>query len=503
MRLPSDDSSLEDDASVSDTLPAHMSDEEQVGLVAAADGTKRSPRRTTSSFSLALQTQAITVPSDPWEAIRTKQRRIRRRKCCFMVLVTAIVVAVASFLVIEMAGESEEATLETTTHHQSHIHDDVATDMYDEHQRKDDDDFAIDRFDDDDSLPSDSTNETLYTNFVADKLKDEEEELSDKSSLLESESAEDSEAEDEFSSTFNENVSNKIVCPMKPPPPSDNDKPGNFDEYIEADKTKLTATGALAESTKDYRNEGYDGFGISYEQAKANIYDYITEYFVPPLQQNDGGSIYESACGTAANLLMTLEIIAENGVRDVTVYGSEYVADSVTIARQMLDVHMPGGFHVGSICQADSTNLEHVPSNSIDVVFTGYIDPLVDPLGLDPEEDVSDAIDKSIARCKSADEEDSEIAEKEQRAQEEWFARWVTEMVRITKPGGSVIIEDVAKPVCQIKKDWGGVSQAWWTIAVAKYDWDIDVDSITFEPGPRNPDRYKGRRYNVAMRKWG
>ena len=78
MRLPSDDSSLEDDASVSDTLPAHMSDEEQVGLVAAADGTKRSPRRTTSSFSLALQTQAITVPSDPWEAIRTKQRRIRR-----------------------------------------------------------------------------------------------------------------------------------------------------------------------------------------------------------------------------------------------------------------------------------------------------------------------------------------------------------------------------------------------------------------------------------------
>ena len=282
----------------------------------------------------------------------------------------------------------------------------------------------------------------------------------------------------------------------------DNDKPGNFDEYIEADKTKLTATGALVESTEDYRNEGYDGFTISYEQAKANIYDYITEYFVPPLRQNGESSIYESACGTAANLLMTLEIISENGINDVTVYGSEYVADSVTVARQMLEAHMPKSFHMGSICQADSTNLEHVPSNSIDVVFTGYIDPIVDPLGLlDPEEDVSDAVDKSIERCKSVDEEDHEIAEKEQRAQEEWFARWVTEMVRITKPGGAVIIEDVAKPICQIRQDWGGVSQAWWTMAVAKYGWDVDVDSITFEPGPRNPDRYKGRRYNVSMRR--
>ena len=46
-----------------------------------------------------------------------------------------------------------------------------------------------------------------------------------------------------------------------------------------------------------------------------------------PALRNGGGSIYESACGTAANLLMTLEIIAESGVKDVTVYGSEYVAE--------------------------------------------------------------------------------------------------------------------------------------------------------------------------------
>ena len=195
MRLPSDDSSLEDDASVSDNLPGHLSeDEQQVGLVTAANDTNRIPRRTTSSFTLALQTQPITVPPDPWEAIRTKQRRIRRRKCCFTFLVTAIVLAVAAFLVIEMAGEGEEATLETTTHHQSHIHDDAATDMYDEHQRKDDDDLAIDSFDDDDGLPSEpesgeSESEDEFSSaFNAEVL--DQEELSDKSPLLESESEE-------------------------------------------------------------------------------------------------------------------------------------------------------------------------------------------------------------------------------------------------------------------------------------------------------------------------
>ena len=84
--------------------------------------------------------------------------------------------------------------------------------------------------------------------------------------------------------------------------------------------------------------------------------------------------------------------------------------NSVTIARQMIEAHIPESFHMGSICQADSTNLEHVPSNLMDVTFTGYIDPLVDPLNIHSDEDISDAIDVSIARCKSTDEADHEIA---------------------------------------------------------------------------------------------
>jgi len=440
MMLPAMDSSLEDDVSVSDNLPAYRLDEEQVALVVASDGAKRSPRR--STFSQALQTQPITVPRDPWLAIRTTQRQKQRRKFCALFVITVVVVAVAAFLVIEMA------VLEDTQ--PTHGIEEEEEDIYDEHQRGGDDDLAFDGFDDDDIIQSNNTDETS---------------------------------------------SDRITCPQEPPPPSDNDKQGNFDEYIEADTTKLTATGELAERAEDYRNQGYDGFSKNFAQAKENIYDYVQEYFVPALR-NGGGSIYESACGTAANLLMTLEIIAESGVKDVTVYGSEYIADSVTIARQMIEAHMPEGFYMGSICQADSTNLEHVPSNSMDVTFTGYIDPLVDPLDLHPDEGISD----SIARCKSADHE---IAEKEQKAQEQWFARWVTEMVRITKPGGSLIVEDVAKPICEIYRDWGGVSQAWWPKAVADYGWDIRVDSITFGPAARSPVKYKGRRYNVAMRKMG
>ena len=198
-----------------------------------------------------------------------------------------------------MADEVEDGLPEDTepvTHNHGHSSGIAAEDIYDEHQRGQDDDLAFSGFDDDDNIPSKS----------ADELS------SDAPSLSQ---------EDEYEATKEE-----VTCPQEPPPPSDNDKQGNFDEYIEADKTKLTASGELADSTEDYRNQGYDGFSKNFAQAKENIYDYVQEYFVPALR-NGGGSIYESACGTAANLLMTLEIIAESGVKDVTVYGSEYVAE--------------------------------------------------------------------------------------------------------------------------------------------------------------------------------
>jgi len=290
----------------------------------------------------------------------------------------------------------------------------------------------------------------------------------------------------------------QFQCPVKPSLPAENDKPGNFDEYIEDDAAKLSnATTFFSE----FRSKGYDGFRESFQDAKANVYDYVVNYFVPPLR--NGGTIYESACGMAANLLMTLEILAENYVADVEVYGNDYVNASVDLANQLLSQTLPAGMHLGKICQADSTNLSHVPSDSFDVVFTGYIDPIIDPLNLAAaDDDIHSGWELSKKRCRSTNETDVVLARKEQAEQERWFARWVTEMVRIAKHGGVIVIEEVARPLCELPRDWGGVSQDWWADAVSTYNWDINVSSIRFDSAPRNPD-YDGIRYNVAMKKTG
>ena len=43
----------------------------------------------------------------------------------------------------------------------------------------------------------------------------------------------------------------------------------------------------------------------------------------------------------------------------------------------------------------------------------------------------------------------------------------------------------------------GGVSREWWTDAVERYGWDVDVDSIVIESLSKHVDD----RYNVFMRK--
>ena len=72
---------------------------------------------------------------------------------------------------------------------------------------------------------------------------------------------------------------------------------------------------------------------------------------------------------------MTLEILQEVlGVSNLIVYGNEYIPSSAKIAEQIFDALLPGlNATRGSVCPADSTNLQHVPSNSMDLVFTGYI----------------------------------------------------------------------------------------------------------------------------------
>ena len=88
----------------------------------------------------------------------------------------------------------------------------------------------------------------------------------------------------------------------------------------------------------------------------------------------------------------------------------------------------------------------------------------------------------------------------DQAAVEDWYSKWVVELVRIAKPGKAIIIEQVSWPTCKDDGDWGGVTQYWWKRAIHKYNWDVDPHSLIFRDF--NPhSKTKKKRYNVYMEK--
>ena len=122
-----------------------------------------------------------------------------------------------------------------------------------------------------------------------------------------------------------------------------------------------------------FHQADYDGWGKTYDFIKAGMYHWKSTRF--PKNLNDGDTIYESACGIGLNIIMTLEILKEvKGVNNVIVYGNEYLPASANTSNRVLDALLPTlNATKGSICAADSTDLHFVPSNSFDLVFTGYI----------------------------------------------------------------------------------------------------------------------------------
>lgn len=236
--------------------------------------------------------------------------------------------------------------------------------------------------------------------------------------------------------------------------------------------------------------------GISYNRVKAGMYEWKTSRFAQNLK--DGDKIYESASGIGLNLVMTLEILqeADAGIENLVVYGNDYSADSIRVAKELLiqqgGILSPMHGQLGTFCRADSTKLhEFVPPNAFDLVFTGYITPTMDPLQLNLA--TQDDLDREY---RSICEEQTTRAADMQRRQEDWFGAWVDEMIRIAKPGAPVIVEQVSHPYCEALFDGGGVSQDFWRVAVDRYDWDVDIDSIAFEN-----DVIVNERYHVFMRK--
>lgn len=254
-----------------------------------------------------------------------------------------------------------------------------------------------------------------------------------------------------------------------------------------------------------FRDTSFDGWNHPFTQLKERKYDWKARHFA---SLTNGSRIFESACGLGLNLFMTLEIMHEmTGLRDITVYGNEYISENAAKANSMLQVlfkNQSVGNMVGGICQADSTDLSWVSPDQMDLVFTGYLSPLWDPLELDLDFNTNYEIMKALCVDRNTSSlltEDGHWMEAKltaiaQKRQEDWVSSWVEEMVRIAKPGAPVIIEEIAAPLCDILHDYGGVSFDFWKTGSEVYGWDIDAKSLDFA---YKDD--KKRRYNVFMKK--
>lgn len=251
----------------------------------------------------------------------------------------------------------------------------------------------------------------------------------------------------------------------------------------------------VSEFLESFRSSGFDDWGHSYEKVKKGMHHWKKTHFPPNL--NDGDSIYESACGIGLNLYMTLEILKEEkGLESLIVYGNEYLQESADKANILFDRVPPFQSIKGTICKGDSTHLEFVPSNSFDLVYTGYISPPTDPLSLGKSVDENLKIVEQLCKFENGDWKAQKLSEMAQKVVNDFYGTWVSEMVRIAKPGKAVIIEQVSMPICDESYDWGGVAQEWWETAIDEYHWDVQPESIVHEK-----DSIFKNRYHVFMRK--
>merc|ERR1719215_759320 len=95
--------------------------------------------------------------------------------------------------------------------------------------------------------------------------------------------------------------------------------------------------------------------------------------------------------GRGMNLLMTADIFeritfTDDRRSELILYGNDYMQSSIDLAKKLFE--LPNVKHIissklGIFCRGDSTDLSFVPSDSFDFVFSGYIEPITDPLHLD------------------------------------------------------------------------------------------------------------------------
>jgi hypothetical protein len=264
------------------------------------------------------------------------------------------------------------------------------------------------------------------------------------------------------------------------------------------EKVSQSLTSDMQDFLNTFRQKEFDEWGQSYEQIKAGMKHFKSKYY--PKYLKEGDTIYESACGTGLNLYMTLEILKEtSGIENLIVYGNELFGASANKANAVYDHIAPAKSRKGVICAANSVHLDFVPENSFDLVYTGYLYQLMDPLNLDLGESAI-KIYEGLCTASANLEAASTIVDIAQKRQNDWYGHWVAEMARIAKPGVPVIVEQVSLPKCNDFSDWGGVLKEWW-VETAKnntYGWNVDPSSVEIEN-----DTIFGTRYHVFMLKNG
>ena len=236
----------------------------------------------------------------------------------------------------------------------------------------------------------------------------------------------------------------------------------------------------------------YDGWGENYATVADGMAPWKrsqTAAFLATRRDDDSPiSVYESAAGLGLNSFMTVAVLLDeyHYGGSVTVYGNEYVAASATVAAQLYAAGLYGHRNVlwGALCASDSRDLSYVPSDSFDLVLSGYITPLQDPFATG-QEDWRKDITHDV--CPNA----TAVAAM-QSIQETWYGQWVTEMVRIAKPGAPIWIEQVSPPLCD-EDDWGGVAPSFWTRRAAS--WGVSVTAFM------NDTQLNVGRYHVALLK--
>jgi hypothetical protein len=270
-----------------------------------------------------------------------------------------------------------------------------------------------------------------------------------------------------------------------------------------------------------------DEWSRTYQQAREDLYDWKKQEFAPHLK--NGSSIFESSCNIGRNLALTLDIVQEVSglVSNIIVYGSDPALDSAVVAQVLFrETNLFNG-QLGRICpRVDSTNLSKIPSDAFDLVYTSYISPIKDPLKFggdhSPSSTTAQVMDQAVeqrysvlcgnaAKYNNADNVSSSNnddiekdhipqqrahndVEKMQRIQEDWYGGWVSEMVRIARPGAPVLVEEVTLPLCKDFDGHGGVSREFWEQAIDKYSWNIEMGSMRFVDS-------REARYHVVMRK--